>query len=319
MHVPLFPPRRQPGAQYGISEQVQDAIQRHWTSLSSSDDSPEPDTPPRERPTQYFQPRKPTFKALGRSSATEQSPSRNIARNSLDGQKSMLRAEQPTGTRSTTYSCVNRENIAQGSRQVLLNRPTTPRPKTRSTLYNLPLRALTARSASTGSDLQIRREVGSEHNLQCMDRNQADPSDHDSVIRKDLNAMAIPGGTADIGPEDFLPTVQCTDHITPAKANSGLKLRSPAAANLQSSYVPSSKKRRNTSIYDMNIDDDEGVEDASNEPKRLRTLWNTASEAFGKRPANDKHQGTFCDVELALVPRTPSPTRGKSSFYLPRL
>jgi hypothetical protein len=100
------------------------------------------------------------------------------------------------------------------------------------------------------------------------------------------------------------------------KANSGPKLRTPKSAGLQSTPVSSSKKRRR-SIYDL--EDDEEVEDCDHEYRRHRTLWQTASEVFNKCLPNGNEKPSEEEVESALVPRTPSPTRGRVSVYLPRV
>jgi hypothetical protein len=298
-----------------MSKEVKDAIREHWTSSSSSDDFSGPDTPVRSRPTLCLQLRKPSFQALQRSPLLEQSSSHNIARNSFNGQESMLGTGRPAGRSSNRYIRADGKNTVYGTSPAILKLAATPRPKSRSTHQSLPLRALMADSSRMGSDLQTQ----TKHNPQYIIGSQTAPSNKYQSIQKDLNAVAKADSTSNIRSEELLSRGQSAEHSTRARASSGLRLRTPKADNVPSLYAPTSKKRRKVSLYDLDVDDGDDIEDPENEPKRPRGLWQTASEAFSKRSDNENHQSSPDEPEPALVPRTPSPTRGNSSIYLPRL
>lgn len=280
-------------------------IREHWTSSSSSDDSSEPNTPVRSKSTRYLQPRKPGFKGLQRSPGLNQTSNQNAHPNSMTSTLSQDRRDR---TRTGHYTRDCNENAVTSASQPEPNRPATPRPRARGTPTNLPLRALTVFDPIANPRLPLVFAPDSPNNASYASGIEDCHASHKQSIGDRLHWTDKEQANSKVRP-DTTSFDNTLDRSSPAKANSGLKLRKPKPASLQRLPASGTKKRRRGSIFD--IESTEDVEDSEEEHKRPRVLWQTASKAFGRRRSDDSIE--------TLVPHTPSPARGMNPVYLPRL
>jgi len=311
MHQPLFPPRRHPGSQFMMSEVVKKAIREHWVASSSSDELSEPDTPAREKKTQNPRPRKPPFKALQRTPSHEQLFSQIAQQTSLN-QVAAASLERDTDdhisknrkTKTTTPSTL----------QAGLDRPVTPQPKAGGSSHTLPLRAV---STST-SYVPGNHNYEPDNDARKMAVDQVSAASSGKFARHPSHEIEETLSESTSGVESRAKLSQSLYQGSAIKPQSGLKLRTPTSANLPSMPTLSSKKRSRASIYDLE-DDNEEIEKPVNSYKRQQPKWQTAAKAFEKFRKDGKGTGSQGEPESILVPRTPPPTEGQRSVYLPRL
>jgi hypothetical protein len=316
MHQHLFPTRRRSGPLHRFSEEVETVIRDNWTISSSSDESSGSDTHTGTKTAQYLQPRKPIFKALRKSPSLEQTTKRTTAQSNIDQSIGTSSKRQSLGVSYAQHRSKDNENPALGAFSRGSSRPATPRPRIRSRSQDLALRASppTASLADLPAQLTPRYEVDLT-GYETSGSEMIPARNHENASAA-LNRVEKPLAQSHNGVAETSRFIQSPTGGSSVKANSGPKLRTPKSAGLQSTPVSSSKKRRR-SIYDL--EDDEEVEDCDHEYRRHRTLWQTASEVFSKCLPNGNEKPSEEEVESALVPRTPSPTRGRVSVYLPRV
>jgi hypothetical protein len=320
MHQPLFPPRRQSGSPYRISEEAQATIRKHWSSASSSDESSRSNKARKAEKPFFLQPRKPTFKALRKSPSLGQTMSQATAQARRMASTSIPDKRQPLVAKPGPSSRGNDEIPSPDAATLVCNRPATPRTKTRGVIQNLPLRAL----STPVSHLSLQSSKGqrrkSDHQVNKASRRPLSPTNVrgnflSTLSADDRSRARFPASPDMINSATFTPA-QRMDQSDAFKVNSGLKLRTPKSARLRYTPVSSSKKRR-MSIYELN--DDEAIEDSDNERGRQRPIWQTATQVFGKSRQDWDVIASSREAESMLVPRTPSPVEGKRSVYLPRL
>ena len=288
MHQRLFPPRQRSVPIHRFSEEVETAIRDNWVTSSSSDESSGSDTNTGTKPAQYFQPRKPIFKALRKSPSLEQNTKRTTAQSNITHSVGTSNKHHSQGA---IYAQRHRKDdkdhapngVSSGS-----NRPATPRPPLRNKSLDVELRASPPTASLSGLAMQIKpRNVIDLTAYEAFESPITPARNHEKPITV-LGRVDKQLAQSQIGVEESSRSIYSPTGGNLVKANSKLKLRTPKSASLQPTPVSSSKKRRR-SIYEL--EDDEEIEDSDNEG----------------------------EVESALVSRTPSPTRGRISVYLPRI